>query len=128
MCSIKQLNRFIERAQQAYAPARLQGKRLRIYYLTQVATHPPRFVLFVNSPALMQESYRKYLLNQLRKEHGFIGVPVLFHLKGKEDRRLEERGNTTLDDEGLEEWVMYQDFESEAAPQWSRMQEATERT
>lgn len=88
-----QLNKFLERSLQLNHPAMLQGRRLRIYYGTQAETKPPRFIFFVNNPDLMMESYKKYLLNQFRKEFGFEGVPLVFHMKGKSPssaRRQEE--------------------------------------
>jgi GTPase len=79
-----QLNKFIERTLQKYHPPMLQGKRLRIYYMAQVDVHPPKFVLFVNNPELMSETYKKYIINQFREEYGFTGVPLLFVLKGRQ--------------------------------------------
>ncbi len=76
-----QLNKFVERTIQAYSPPMLKGKRLRIYYLTQVKTDPPHFVLFVNNHELMLETYRKYLLNAFRREFGFAGCPIKFALR-----------------------------------------------
>lgn len=81
-----ELNRFVEKAVQAYHPPMLQGRRLRIYYLAQVGVHPPHFILFVNNPALMLETYRQYLINQFRQMYGFQGVPLVFTLRGKQDR------------------------------------------
>lgn len=77
------LNTFIERCLQKYHPPMIMGKRLRIYYLTQVETNPPRFVLFVNKPDLMVETYRKYLINNLREAFPFPGCPLIFELRGK---------------------------------------------
>ena len=85
-----QLNKFIERVLQKYHPPMIQGKRLRIYYMAQVATHPPRFVLFVNFPELMVDSYKKYMINQFREEYSFKGVPLVFDLRGKHQRDLDE--------------------------------------
>ncbi len=86
-----ELNRFLEKAIQAYHPPMLQGKRLRIYYLAQVGITPPHFVMFVNNSALMLETYKQYLINQFRKTYGFKGVPLLFTLRGKKDREDEEQ-------------------------------------
>ncbi len=61
----------------------IQGKRLRIYYLAQVDTCPPRFVFFVNDPDRMCETYKKYLINQFREMYQFTGVPLVFALKGR---------------------------------------------
>ncbi|HSX10619.1 MAG TPA: ribosome biogenesis GTPase Der [Chlamydiales bacterium] len=78
------LNKFIEGCLQKYHPPLITGKRLRIYYMTQVETNPPRFVLFINKPTLMTEAYRKYLLNSFREIYGFPGCPILLEMRGKE--------------------------------------------
>lgn len=52
------------------------GRRLRVYYGTQVATEPPTFVIFVNDPELMHFSYERYLENQIRKVFNFSGTPI----------------------------------------------------
>ncbi len=85
-----QLNRFVEKAVQKYHPPMLEGgKRLRIFYLAQVDVQPPRFIVFVNNPKLMSDTYKKYLTNQFRETYGFLGSPIQFFLKGrntKEDK------------------------------------------
>lgn len=81
--STGELNKFIEAAIQRNHPPMIQGRRLRIYYMTQVGIEPPRFVMFVNRPELMAESYLRYLHNRLRDVYPFTGVPVLFKLKAK---------------------------------------------
>ncbi len=78
-----QLNKFVEKAIQKYHPPMLDGKRLRIFYLAQVDVQPPRFVLFVNNPKLMVETYKKYLIHQFRDTYGFLGAPIQFFLKGR---------------------------------------------
>lgn len=93
-----QLNKFVAAAMQRNHPPMLMGKRLRIYYMAQVAIQPPKFILFVNNPALMTESYRKYLYNQFREEYAFTGVPLLIHLKGKQ----KQKGDKSRHDPGLE--------------------------
>ncbi len=79
-----QLNKFLERVMQINHPPMISGKRLRIYYMTQVATSPPLFVLFVNSPDLLPVVYKRYLLNQFREHFQFSGVPLNIELRGKE--------------------------------------------
>lgn len=81
-----QLNKFMERTMQKYHPPMIQGRRLRIYYMAQVDVHPPRFVMFVNYPELMVESYKKYLINQFREVYSFKGVPLIFNLKGRQQK------------------------------------------
>ena len=83
-----ELNRFLEEAMQRYHPPMITGKRLRIYYVAQVGVQPPTFVMFVNKPALMIESYKKYLVNNFRTHFAFKGVPLVFSLKGKVDRHI----------------------------------------
>ena len=54
----------------------VKGKRLRVYYMTQVSTNPPTFVVFVNDPELMHFSYERFLINQLRQNFDFTGTPI----------------------------------------------------
>lgn len=88
-----QLNKFIGRAMQRVHPPMIKGKRLRIYYLAQVGIEPPTFVLFVNYPHLMLESYQKYLINQFREAFPFQGVPLVFRLKKRERENRGEGGS-----------------------------------
>lgn len=81
-----QLNKFIERAIQAYHPPMIQGKRLRIFYMAHVETQPPTFVLFVNYPKLMLETYKKYLIHKFRETYRFTGNPLLFVLRNRKQK------------------------------------------
>lgn len=81
-----QLNKFMTLAMQKNHPPMITGKRLRIYYMAQVDVQPPKFILFVNYPNLMIESYKKYLYNQFREMYAFTGVPIRIYLKGKEKK------------------------------------------
>ena len=92
-----QLNKFIGLALQKNHPPMIMGKRLRIYYMAQVEIEPPRFVVFVNYPNLMTETYKKYIYNQFRETYGFEGVPILIHLKGK-DKTKREKPQASLED------------------------------
>lgn len=61
----------------AYNPTPTEnGRRLRIYYTTQVATKPPTFVVFVNDPDLMHFSYERFLENRIREAFDFTGTPI----------------------------------------------------
>jgi GTP-binding protein len=71
-----ELNRLVMDAVSRHSPPSKRGKRLKIYYATQVGTAPPRFVFFVNDPKLVHFSYRRYLENQLRQSFGFEGSPI----------------------------------------------------
>ncbi len=53
-----------------------KGKRLKIFYMTQVSVKPPTFVLFVNDPELLHFSYERYLENRIRDAFGFAGTPI----------------------------------------------------
>lgn len=86
-----QLNKFLTASMQKCHPPMIQGKRLRIYYMAQVHSRPPTFVLFVNYPNLMLDTYKKYLLNQFREFYNFSGVPIVFYLKGKKRREFHEQ-------------------------------------
>lgn len=85
-----QLNKFIEGCQHRYHPPLILGKRLRIYYMVQTQVSPPRFVVFVNNPMLMTDTYKKYLINQFREVYQFSGCPIFFELRGKEKKVLKE--------------------------------------
>jgi len=63
-----------------------KGRHLKIYYGTQVGTHPPQVALFINDRDLMHFSYERYLENQLRKQFGFTGTPIWFLLRPKEEK------------------------------------------
>lgn len=78
-----QLNKWVQLAMQYRPPAMILGKRLRIYYATQLKAPPLRFIFFINRPDLMQNTYRKYLMRQFRKHFNVEGVPVYFELRSK---------------------------------------------
>lgn len=84
-----ELNSFIAGALQRNHPPMIGGKRLRIYYMTQIAVQPPQFATFVNFPNLMADTYKKYLYNQFRDKFGFTGVPIRLYLKGKKRTKAE---------------------------------------
>ncbi len=86
--STGQLNKFVEKAVETYHPPMIQGKRLRIYYMAHVETQPPTFVLFVNYPKLMLETYKRYLVSKFREVYKFTGNPLQFVLR---DRKREVR-------------------------------------
>ncbi|NLV89039.1 MAG: ribosome biogenesis GTPase Der [Tissierellia bacterium] len=77
------LNDIINEAVLMNQPPSDKGKRLKIYYGTQVSVRPPKFVIFVNNRELMHFSYERYLENQIRNHFGFSGVPILFEFKQK---------------------------------------------
>ncbi|HHY67841.1 MAG TPA: ribosome biogenesis GTPase Der [Alicyclobacillus sp.] len=70
------VNRVVENAVERVPPPSDKGRRLRLYYASQVGVKPPTFVFFVNDPELMHFSYVRYLENQLRSAFGFEGTPL----------------------------------------------------
>ncbi|WP_394268685.1 ribosome biogenesis GTPase Der [Anaerococcus nagyae] len=82
------LNNILQDAIMLNQPPQDKGKRLKIYYMSQVGTAPPKFMLSVNDRELMHFSYMRYLENQIRNNYNLIGVPFSFILKerGGSDR------------------------------------------
>ena len=70
------LNNIIGDAIASNPPPAISGKRLKISYCTQGATHPPKFLFFVNDEMLVQESYKRYLENRIRASFDFTGTPI----------------------------------------------------
>jgi GTPase len=78
------LNRWLETVQQRHPPPLVAGRRLRLRYITQVNTRPPTFALFASKPGELPDSYRRYLVNALRRQFDLPGTPIRLMLrKGK---------------------------------------------
>lgn len=75
------LNNILQDAIMLNQPPQDKGKRLKIYYMSQVGTAPPKFMLSINDREIMHFSYMRYLENQIRKNYNLIGVPFSFVLK-----------------------------------------------
>jgi GTP-binding protein len=71
-----ELNNLIQDAIFRHSPPAIQGRRLRVYFVTQAEGSPPTFVFFVNDPKLVHFGYSRYLENQLREAHPFKGTPI----------------------------------------------------
>ena len=82
------LNDVLAEATTITQPPSDKGRRLKVYYMTQVSTRPPTFVIFVNSKELMHFSYVRYIENHLRKQFGFKGTPI--HMIIRERKKGEE--------------------------------------
>ncbi len=80
------LNDTLSQAIAITQPPSDKGKRLKIYYMTQVKTRPPTFVIFVNSKQLMHFSYTRYIENHLRKQFGFVGTPIHMIIREKSQK------------------------------------------
>ena len=75
------LNRWFDDALDANPPPAPKGKRIKLRYITQVGTRPPRFVVFGTRLDMLPKSYERYLVNGIRKNLGFDAVPVRVNLK-----------------------------------------------
>ena len=89
--STGRLNRWFEAALEANPPPAPGGKRIKLRYITQAKTRPPGFVLFGTRLELLPESYRRYLVNGIRRELGFDAVPVRLTLRSAKNPFASER-------------------------------------
>jgi GTP-binding protein len=80
-----QLNALIQDAMLMHAPPSDKGKRLKIYYVSQIGIRPPLFSFKINNRELMHFSYSRYLENKIRDAYGFIGTSVKFVFREKRD-------------------------------------------
>lgn len=80
------LNKVINEAYALNPPTSFKGKRLKIYYTTQVGIQAPSFVFFVNNAELMKDNYKRYLENKLREAFGFYGTPIRLSVRERKER------------------------------------------
>lgn len=80
------LNEILSEAVAMQQPPSDKGKRLKIFYMTQVAVRPPTFVIFVNDKELMHFSYTRYLENQIRNAFGFRGTSLKFIIRERGEK------------------------------------------
>ena len=78
-----ELNRWFEHAIQANPPPAPKGQRIKLRYITQVKSRPPSFVVFGNRTDELPESYRRYLVNALRRDLGLGAVPLRLDFRGR---------------------------------------------
>jgi GTP-binding protein len=81
-----ELNRFLGDLQALREPPAVRGKRLRMYYMTQFETSPPRFAIQVNNRGLVTRDYAYFLENRLRERYGLQGVPLVIDFKTSRGR------------------------------------------
>ncbi|MGN0352686.1 MAG: ribosome biogenesis GTPase Der [Roseburia sp.] len=81
------LNEIVAEAVAMQQPPSDKGKRLRIYYVTQVSVKPPTFVIFVNDKELMHFSYTRYLENRIRDTFGFRGTSLKFIIRERKEEK-----------------------------------------
>ncbi len=77
------LNSVINQATQKHPLPSDRGKLVKVYYATQFATKPPQISLIMNRPKALHFSYKRYLINTLRKEFNFLGTPLILNAKDK---------------------------------------------
>lgn len=80
------LNEILSEAVAMKQPPSDKGKRLRLYYITQVSVKPPTFVIFINSKDLTHFSYTRYIENQIRDTFGFKGTPLRFIYRERKEK------------------------------------------
>lgn len=80
------LNEIMTEAVALQQPPSDKGKRLKLYYMTQVSVKPPTFVIFVNDKELMHFSYQRYIENKIRESFGFKGTPLHFIIRERKDK------------------------------------------
>ena len=80
------LNEIMTEAVAMQQPPSDKGKRLKLYYITQVAVKPPTFVIFVNDKELMHFSYTRYLENKIRDAFDFGGTPLKFIVRERGEK------------------------------------------
>ena len=82
------LNKFLERVLAKFPPTHSSGKHTKIYFCTQVKSHPPTFIFFCNNPKLVTTHYRRYLTNQLRDTFKFEGASIKTFFRGRESNEF----------------------------------------
>ena len=80
------LNEIMTDAVAMQEPPSDKGKRLKLYYITQVAVKPPTFVIFVNDKELMHFSYTRYIENRIREAFEFRGTPLRFIIRERNEK------------------------------------------
>ena len=86
-----ELNRFLADVQGTRQPPAVRGRRLRMYYMTQFETRPPRFAIQVSDRSRVTRDYAYFLENRLRERYGLEGVPLIIDFKGRDDERGRSR-------------------------------------
>ncbi len=83
------LNEVLSDATARVQPPTDKGRRLKVFYMTQVGTQPPHFVAFCNDSRLFHYSYQRYLENRIRETFGLDGTPIQFSIRQKGDKDIE---------------------------------------
>jgi GTP-binding protein len=97
-----ELNRVFTQILHTHQPPVVKNRRLKMYYATQVAVAPPRFVVWCNDPVGVHFSYRRFLVNRFRQHWGFEGTPIKLHVRERTRRTAVPDGLTGRASEALE--------------------------
>ena len=84
--STRELNQFLQEIKSRHSPPLVRGRQLKMYYISQPGTAPPRIVVQVNNKGLVTRPYATYLENELREQFGYHGCPLVIQFKGKKSR------------------------------------------
>ena len=82
-----ELNRFLAETVQTRQPPAVRGHRLKMLYMTQVGTRPPRFAISVNSRTRVTRDYAYFLENRMRNRYAMDGVPLIIDFNERNERR-----------------------------------------
>ena len=80
------LNEILAEAVAMQQPPSDKGRRLKIFYMTQISVKPPTFVMFINEKKLTHFSYTRYIENQIRTTFGFRGTPIHFIYRERKEK------------------------------------------
>jgi GTP-binding protein len=78
-----ELNTFFEPLVKMTTPPAVQGREIKINYITQIKSEPPLFAFYSNYPELIADHYKRFLENKLREQYGYKGVPLTFSFRKK---------------------------------------------
>jgi GTP-binding protein len=86
-----ELNRFFRESLSRISLPTYKGKQVKLYYITQVKTEPPAFVVFTNYPSVLKNRCVRYIENSLRERFSFIGTPIRIHVRARERGKQHEK-------------------------------------
>ena len=82
------LNDILTEAVLMNQPATVKGKRLKLYYGTQVAVNPPKYLIFVNDKEIVHFSYQRYIENKIRESFEYKGTPIVIEFRNRSEKNL----------------------------------------
>jgi GTP-binding protein len=81
--STRDLNNFLQEIKLAHSPPQVRGRQLKMYYISQPQTAPPRIIVQVNNKGLVTRSFAMYFENELRQSFSYHGCPLVIQFRGK---------------------------------------------